>query len=118
MKNFIEGGDPLAEQFGKPGGFAYIQTGLDQWSVNGTTLAISKKGSGLAAVLNPCIDKIVQSPEYMSVCEKYWGDDASTYCIGGADAATKNFVDETMDAKSEEKTCADGYCPCPASRRK
>ena len=39
----------------------YIHTGLDQWSLNGTTFAISKKGSGLPALLNPCIDKVVQT---------------------------------------------------------
>ena len=55
----------------------------------------------------------VVSPEYMEVCSKYWGDDASTVCIGGADTLTKQFVDQMMHEKTEAKTCADGYCPCP-----
>lgn len=48
----------------------------------------------------------------MTVCEKYWGADASAYCIGGADTLTLQYVDQMMDQKTEEKTCADGYCPC------
>ena len=154
LKNWMKDGtNSRIAQFGKPNGFAYIHTGLNEWSVNGTTLAISKKGSGLAGVLNPCIEKvpppspsfpsaccwgsahahtvparqldpsragsmllraqIVASPEYMAVCSKYWGDDASTVCIGGADTLTKQFVDQMMHEKTEAKTCADGYCPCP-----
>jgi len=48
----------------------------------------------------------------MTVCEKYWGADASKVCIGGADTETMQFVDEPMHMKSTAKTCADGYCPC------
>ena len=57
--NFINSGDDLASGFGTD--FAYIHTGLDQWSINGTTLAISKRGSGLKQVLDPCI-AAVQRP--------------------------------------------------------
>jgi len=114
LKNWIKDGtNSRIAQFGKPNGFAYIHTGLNEWSLNGTTLAVSKKGSGLAGVLNPCIEKIVASPDYMAVCNKYWGDSASTVCIGGADTLTKQFVDQMMHEKTEAKTCADGYCPCP-----
>ena len=48
----------------------------------------------------------------MAVCEKYWGEDASTYCIGGADTLNTHFVDQMMHEKTEDYTCADGYCPC------
>lgn len=57
--NFINSGDDIANGFGTD--FAYIHTGLDQWSINGTTLAISKRGSGLKQVLDPCI-AAVQRP--------------------------------------------------------
>ena len=57
-----DGTNSRIAQFGKPNGFAYIHTGLNEWSVNGTTLAISKKGSGLAGVLNPCIEKVPPPP--------------------------------------------------------
>lgn len=35
--------------------FAYIHTGLYGHTVNGTTLTLAKKGSGVAEILNPCI---------------------------------------------------------------
>ena len=57
--NFINSGNDIANGFGTD--FAYIHTGLDQWSINGTTLAISKRGSGLKQVLDPCI-AAVQRP--------------------------------------------------------
>ena len=67
-----DGTNSRIAQFGKPNGFAYIHTGLNEWSVNGTTLAISKKGSGLAGVLNPCIEKVPPpSPSFPSAC--CWG---------------------------------------------
>ena len=61
--NFIKSGDPLYDDIANGFGtdFAYIHTGLDQWSINGTTLAISKRGSGLKQVLDPCI-AAVQRP--------------------------------------------------------
>ena len=60
LHNIINSKDPsVAGGFGTT--FAYIHTGLDQWSINGTTLAISKRGSGLKQVLDPCI-AAVQRP--------------------------------------------------------
>ena len=59
LYNFVNSNDPNADGFGTT--FAYIHTGLDQWSINGTTLAISKRGSGLKQVLDPCI-AAVQRP--------------------------------------------------------
>lgn len=63
MKNWLaDGTNARLAQLGQPNGFAYIHTGLNEWSINGTTLAISKKGSGLADALNPCIEKVRPSP--------------------------------------------------------
>ena len=59
LHNFVNSNDTNADGFGTT--FAYIHTGLDQWSINGTTLAISKRGSGLKQVLDPCI-AAVQRP--------------------------------------------------------
>jgi hypothetical protein len=39
--------------------FAYVQTGLFGHTTNGTTLAISKKGSGVAAIINPWYGRLV-----------------------------------------------------------
>ena len=71
------------------------------------TFAISKKGSGLPALLNPCIDKVVQTAEYRAICEKYF---SPTSCIGGTDEIL--FYDATMDTRTDAYTCADGYCTC------
>ena len=39
--------------------FAYIHTGMFEHATNGTTLAMTKKGSGINDILNPCIDKFM-----------------------------------------------------------
>lgn len=107
MYNFVQSDDALATGFGTD--FAYIHTGLDQWSYNGTTLAISKRGSGLADVLNPCIDKVVQTQAYRDVCKAYF--DASS-CIGTDESSTTIFYDVAMHERTDAYTCADGYCTC------
>lgn len=43
--------------------FAYIHTGMFEHAVNGTTLAMSKKASGLNEVLNPCLEKFMSTKE-------------------------------------------------------
>jgi len=105
LYNFIVANDPLAEGFGTE--FAYIHTGLDGWANNGTTFAISKRGSGLKQVLDPCIAKVVQTPEYTEICEKYF---ESTNCIGGEGPTL--WYDVPMDERTDSYTCADGYCTC------
>lgn len=47
--------------------FAFIQTGMSGHAVNGTTLAVFKKGSGLDEIINPCIDRYMRSKEYYEV---------------------------------------------------
>lgn len=117
MNNFIESGDSLASGFGTT--FAYIQTGLDSWSFNGTTLAISKRGSGLSQVLNPCIKKVSETEAYTKLCERYF--DAAD-CIQNAystsTGATTRWYDDRMNARTDTNTCSNGYCTCtelPAS---
>eukprot|EP00438_Fugacium_kawagutii_P022467 Skav232353 [mRNA] locus=scaffold2646:421951:422951:+ [translate_table: standard] len=57
--------------------FAYIQTGLFGHALAGTTLAMSKKGdlkinrSGLAKILDPCIDKFIETEKYYEICKKH-----------------------------------------------
>jgi len=109
IDNFIKAGSALAQGFGTK--FAYIHQGLTGWSVNGTTLAISKRGSGLASVLNPCIEKVVQSQEYADVCEKY----PTLNCIPNAFSDTVTgqvHYDAPMDGRADSFTCSDGYCTC------
>ena len=107
LKGELEKETPASWASGFGTEISYIHTGLDQWSLNGTTFAISKKGSGLPALLNPCIDKVVQTAEYRAICEKYF---SPTSCIGGTDEIL--FYDATMDTRTDAYTCADGYCTC------
>ena len=51
--------------------FAYIHTGLFGHAVNGTTLAISKKGSGLSNIINPCLRQYMQTQDYYNVCSTH-----------------------------------------------
>lgn len=93
--------------------FAYIQTGIYDYMNSGTTLAISKKGSGLAEALNPCIKAFIETESYKDLCTKYDLE---------ADCFPNKFFDTTSDEEvkdynkpSNELTtsCSDGYCPCP-----
>jgi hypothetical protein len=93
--------------------FAYIHTGLNGWSYNGTTLAISKRGSGLKDVLDPCIQKVVRTQQYTTMCESYW---APSTCIQNefstVSGPTSYWYDDLMNARTESRKCADGYCTC------
>lgn len=51
--------------FGKT--FAYIHTGMFGHAVNGTTLTMSKKGSGIPALINPCMERYMRTEEYYKV---------------------------------------------------
>lgn len=48
--------------------YAYIHTGLHDYAINGTTLAISKQGSGLNEIINPCLQKFMQTKDYFEIC--------------------------------------------------
>jgi len=61
----------LWSRFGKPNGFAYIQTGMYDYSQNGTTLAVAKRGSGVADLINPAMQKFMRSREYYDICKKH-----------------------------------------------
>lgn len=55
--------------FGKK--FAFVQTGQLGHAINGTTLAVSKKGSSLNDIINPCMDRFMQTEEYYKVRAQY-----------------------------------------------
>ena len=102
----------IVEGFGTK--FAYIHTGLNEWSHNGTVLAISRRGSGLPYLLNPCIDEIVRTPQYLDLCTKHFGSTAT--CIGGEGTDEDRDFDKPMNQRTgtDQNTCAEGYCPCNA----
>lgn len=100
--------------FGKK--FAYIHTGLIGYAYTGTTLSMSKKGSGLNEILDPCIKKFKKTRSYFDVCKEndledscfrndYFPDDTNT------EHALPPYKIHTNKLKT---TCSDGYCPCPS----
>lgn len=93
--------------------FAYIQTGLFGHAINGTTLAISKKGAGLASIINPCLQAYMQTEDYYTVCNKHGLADT---CYTNSYFPNSGAATPTWEMPTNELTtaCADGYCPCAA----
>jgi hypothetical protein len=94
--------------------FAYIQTGSRGWTRHGTTLAISKLGSGLAEVLDPCIAALIETKTYYELCEKY---DVVDQCFMNEFFPERKVdVVATYDIPTNELTtdCSSGYCSCPS----
>jgi len=93
--------------------FAYVQTGLFGHAKAGTTLALSKKGSGLAEILNPCIEKFLKTQAYYDICKKHGFEDS---CFPNEFFPSSNAATLTWELPTDQltTTCADGYCPCPA----
>lgn len=91
--------------------FAYIHTGLFGHAINGTTLAISKKGSGLADIINPCLQRLMKTKNYYEICEKH-GLTSSCYpnsYFPSANYSRNPWEIPTGDATT---TCSSGYCSC------
>jgi len=98
----------LWRQFGET--FGYIHMGMDEFAIAGTTLSISKKGSGLPAILDPCIEKLLETETYATLCDK-WGLTE--------DCFPNDFTNQTgttpvynVPANEQQPGCADGYCSC------
>ena len=102
-------------QFGKK--FAYVATGLADWQKNGTTLAMTKKGSGVTDILNPLIKRFIATKEYKELCTKY---DFETACY-----QNEYFDERVIDYKKQPyylktvdmidyHSCTTGYCHCNA----
>ena len=94
--------------------FAYIQTGMFDHAINGTTISISKKGSGLADIINPCLDMFMTKCQYREICEKY---DMVEACIGLDDddsASEKPWRMPTSELPANGYSCSNGYCSCDA----
>jgi len=93
--------------------FAYIQTGIYDYMNSGTTLAISKKGSGLAETLDPCIDAYTGTKSYYNLCKTYNLEDD---CIRNEffppinEEKVKDYSKPTNELSGN---CDGGYCPCP-----
>lgn len=94
--------------------FAYIHVGMLGHVYNGTTLTMSKKGSGLKEIVDPCIEKFMQTEEYYNICKKH-NLEASCY-VNSFFPTAAEAVDPWMKKTSElTGACSSGYCPCPAA---
>jgi len=112
--NDCYGWDGLGESY------AYIHTGL-YFALNGTTLAISKKGSQIGDLINPCMDKAMGTEAYYKMCKKH---KKTHECFPNTffTEAEKNVDRDVWDsphtirpltaAQGGPSTCTDGYCQC------
>jgi hypothetical protein len=104
----------LWSRFGQPNGFAYIHTGMLEHTYNGTTIAMGKKGSGIADFLNPCIAQFLQTETYNELCLKHHVEGScfqNEFTDPGLTSTPKDYELSTPELST---TCADGYCPCSA----
>lgn len=113
--------------------FAYIQTGMFGWMHNGTTISMSKKGSGVADFIDKCFEKFRQTKEYYDVCKTMHGDPPHNqlhHCIPnkyffedeehkghGKNGGHPDLVAKEpymYPTKQQEGGCSTGYCTCAA----
>merc|ERR1712187_91572 len=100
----------LWEGFGSK--YAYIQTGMTSYANSGTTLTMSKKGSGIPDIVNPCIDKFKKTESYYKICKKF---DLLGSCFPNSyfPSEAPPTMSWELTAAQLTTTCADGYCACP-----
>jgi len=98
--------------------WAYIHTGLFDTAINGTTLTMSKKGSKLAHVLNPCIEKFIQTESYYKVC-KYHGFTEECYQnkYFPSEESTRDVNYWELPTNKQTGGCSSGYCGCDGRRK-
>jgi len=106
--------------------FAYAQSGMFGWMHNGTTVAIAKKGSGIAAMLDGCLDSFMQTRTFLDTCKIMHGEPAHNQlktCIPNeffkedpdykADDITKEpYMFSTKAMADGGHSCKTGYCTC------
>lgn len=102
----------LWDKLGEPNGFAYVQTGMDGWAVNGTTLMMTRKGEhgDVMELLDSCLDKYMQTQDYCNKCSKHGIMDdcfANSHCPR---SSAKSIYDRPT---SQQGDCSSGYCGCP-----
>jgi len=92
--------------------FAYIHTGMFAHTINGTTLAVSKKGSGLKDILDPCIERFLGTRMYYEICTNH---SLTNDCFRNAHfptATASASLPWTLATNAQSAGCADGYCSC------
>jgi len=91
--------------------FAYVQTGLFETAFNGTTLTMSKKGSKLSTIVNPCIEKFLKTKSYYDICVKHGFVDTcyKNEFFPAGDEATAAW---SLPTNEQTGGCSSGYCGC------
>ena len=122
----------LWSQLGLADGYAYIHTGMDEFAYGGTTLSISKKGSGLPEILDPCIDKLLETEKYYTICDKWDLTDScfsniyfpasrrlaeterseATDSAGESSSPRRRLGDYDIPTNEQAAGCSNGYCSC------
>jgi len=100
--------------FGKD--YAFVQTGQFGHALNGTTIAISKKGSGLKQILDPCLRQFMKTKPYYDACVKAGFENAcieNEFFPVAEKMAKKPYMTPTDELTGD---CSTGYCPCPGSQ--
>lgn len=94
--------------------YTYVHTGIFEHAHNGTTLTLARKGSGVAELVNPCIQKFLKTPEYKEICEKHGLVDI---CYPNEHFEAREDVALTWETATNALTtaCSDGYCQCNAA---
>jgi len=104
--------------------FAYVQSGMFAWMHNGTTIAMSKKGSGVADFLDKCFEKFRSTKEFYNICKTKHGNPPHSQlltCIPNDNfksdsdykALTVDHDPYMFGTKEHKGGCSTGYCGCP-----
>lgn len=94
--------------------FAYIHTGLSGNFVDGVSLTMAKKGSGISELVDPCLEKFMTSKSYYELCEQY---KLSSVCQRNKYFPAAKQQSWELPTRSLTTTCREGYCPCPRDTR-
>ena len=113
--------------------YAWIHTDMYDYQLNGTTLAMTKKGNPLRDAIDPCLRRAMRSETYRNLCEEYRrrGFDDVGCLVANEDAEeTKKDKDEDEDEDEDDaeeaeapgpsqvtrgwESCRSGRCACDA----
>jgi hypothetical protein len=108
--------------------YAWIHTGVMEHMANGTTLTMSKKGSGVADIINPCIRRALQTKAYYEMCEKHGvtkecypnqyfppgATEKEAFAMSNSERQEHCMAATESDQIHAECGCNTGYCGCQA----
>ena len=97
--------------------YAYIHTGMHAYSYNGTTLTMAPLGSGVAEIVNPCIQAFMETKRnYYDVCSKHLSSTARATATPSSRRRIRCVVEKPWEAATNEQSgpCSTGYCACDA----